>query len=560
MNKIIIPKRAILFCILLTLLVCKIYLKPGIPQTHDGTNHLARFANYKLAVKEGQLPPRLAPNLMNRYTYPVFNYNYPLANLLSLPFSALKTPYETTFKLITMVFLAIGGVGMYRLNTNYLIQNAKKGSISNKPSRISLLFGLGIYYSTIYLFNLVVVRGNIGELMAYGLFPWMLDSIITQPKFGFKQLLLWTCWWLTHNIFSIFVWPILLLFGLLHHGFNFKIWKKYLALGVISLCLSLWFWLPALAELKLVAAGHSSIVSESANHLLSLKQLLFGSPQFGYSRLGNADDMSFGLGTVQLVMLIILAGLLIAKRRSWEKIRSVNKNVVVILALVTVLILLQLDGAQYLWVHLKPLQLMQFPWRLSFFITPFLSLLAVCVWQNIKQKRLKIILLGVLILQILSYSKIMPIGYDHFPNSYYDAFPESTTTSNENKPESFKYLLIGDWQPAPFIVDGEGTSDVAFWNGSKHIYSLELSSPAIIIEPVMQFAGWQTKVNGKIIEYYDSDDIQGRLAFKLPLGKYEVETKFTQNTWPRILGNWISLLTGLVVMAYFLRQKKTHEE
>ena len=193
-------------------------------------------------------------------------------------------------------------------------------------------------------------------------------------------------------------------------------------------------------------------------------------------------------------------------------------------------------------------------------MTPLLSLLAVFVWQNIKYRKLKIILLGVLVLQVLGYSKLQPIGYDHFPNSYYDAFPESTTTSNENKPESFKYLLIGDWQPAPFIVDGEGTSDVVFWNGSKHIYSLELTSPATIIEPVMQFAGWQTKVNGQKIDHFDSDDIQGRLAYKLSAGSYQVETRFTQQTWSRMVGNWVSIITGVGAMIYLLRQKNAHEK
>lgn len=54
------------------LLLFKPYLHTGFPYTHDGENHLARFANYKLALKEGQFPPRWAPNLMNHSGYPVF--------------------------------------------------------------------------------------------------------------------------------------------------------------------------------------------------------------------------------------------------------------------------------------------------------------------------------------------------------------------------------------------------------------------------------------------------------------------------------------------------------
>ncbi len=33
----------------------------GFPFTHDGENHLARIANYAVALKQGQFPPRWAP-------------------------------------------------------------------------------------------------------------------------------------------------------------------------------------------------------------------------------------------------------------------------------------------------------------------------------------------------------------------------------------------------------------------------------------------------------------------------------------------------------------------
>ena len=39
------------------------YFRVGLPVTHDGENHVARFAQYYLALKQGQFPPRLAPTL-----------------------------------------------------------------------------------------------------------------------------------------------------------------------------------------------------------------------------------------------------------------------------------------------------------------------------------------------------------------------------------------------------------------------------------------------------------------------------------------------------------------
>ena len=148
--------------IILTLIVIKPYFQAGFPYTHDGENHLARFANYKIAIREGQIPPRFAPNLMNHYGYPAFNYNYPLANILSLPFSFLKINYEITFKLLAAGFIFIGLTGVYHW-LNKL-----------KAPYKAMLFGTAIYATSPFIWTTVLFRGNIGEIMAWGLFPWLL--------------------------------------------------------------------------------------------------------------------------------------------------------------------------------------------------------------------------------------------------------------------------------------------------------------------------------------------------------------------------------------------------
>src|SRR5260370_42055205 len=103
----------ILAVIILTLVVTRVYVHAGFPYTHDGENHLARFANYMLAVRELQFPPRWAPNLFSHFGYPVFNFNYPLANILSLPFSLARLNYELTFKILAISAVFFGVVGVW---------------------------------------------------------------------------------------------------------------------------------------------------------------------------------------------------------------------------------------------------------------------------------------------------------------------------------------------------------------------------------------------------------------------------------------------------------------
>ncbi len=164
-------KRLLVISAVLVLVITRFYWTHyGVPYTHDGENHLARFANYKVALKEGQLPPRFAPNLLNHYGYPVFNYNYPLANLLSVPFSVLKIHYEVTFKVLVFFSLLLGSIGVIRWLTYY----------SN--NKLPILAGLIAYLSGPPLISTLLFRGSIGEIMAYALWPWLFVSVNSATK------------------------------------------------------------------------------------------------------------------------------------------------------------------------------------------------------------------------------------------------------------------------------------------------------------------------------------------------------------------------------------------
>ena len=228
---------AFVFMIGLSLIVARIYFKAEFPYTHDGENHLARFANYKIALREGQFPPRWAPNLMNRYGYPVFNYNYPLANLLSLPFSILDIHYELTFKIIAGSFIVFGLWGLWRwLKKLQLKVDAR-------------LFGLSLFAFSPFLTNLIFFRGNIGELMAYGLFPWLLYliEVARKRKLNLIEILLITAFSLAHNVTVFFAAPILCLYLLLRVGFNKKTWWR----------LTTGSFMGNSSEFLVLASGHS---------------------------------------------------------------------------------------------------------------------------------------------------------------------------------------------------------------------------------------------------------------------------------------------------------------
>lgn len=523
------------------------FFQSGFPYTHDGENHLARFANYKVAVKEGQIPPRFAPNLMNHYGYPVFNYNYPLANIISLPFSFLKINYETTFKIITFLFLFIGGYGVIK----YLSEIKEL-----KSKTFSRLIASIVFLSTPYIFSLVLYRGNIGEIMAYSLFPWLLwmvENIKNNNKISFYKskiflfVIIWLMFFLSHNVSVLFGSVFIVLYAIKRFIKDLKSYAQLFITMILALLSSLWFWLPAYFEQGFTVISSSQNQQAYLSHFPTIKQLLFSPVEFGFSYPGSIDTLSFSIGLFGFFVLVMSIVLSIINWKQYQKIiiTSIGFSLLTLVA--------QLPITAFIWEALPLVNFIQFPWRLTLFFSAFSLPLLVFVYQRLS-KTFRIILILILIFWILNLYILNPVDRFHKTNVDYDAFSQSTTTQNENLPVGFNHEHIADWKPGPSFedinIDKDNNSiDVIYWQGSKREYNLKLSQTTTIIEPTMYFPGWQTWVNGKKVMY---DLKNGRIAYSLPSGSYSVKTRFTQQTWARIIGNAISLATFIGLSLYFI--------
>lgn len=530
-----------IFLILLALVSIHPYLSLKFPYTHDGENHLARFANYKVAIREGQFPPRFAPNLLNHYGYPVFNYNYPLANILSVPFSFLKINYELTFKVLVFSFVLFGLFGV-----NHWLKELK----INKPAR---LFSLALFSLTPYLINALSYRGNIGEIMAFTILPWIFYFIDKKQRWKNKSLgrlfqtIVFVMFFLSHNIAVLFGTPLFLIYAV--YKYRKKITKQYdlLASFILGLLSSLWFWLPAVLEKNQIILDNAELSKDFVNHFPTISQLLFSPFEFGFSKLGSIDSLSFNLG-ITTVFVLLFIFILFFKNRN--KVTNYHKFILVIIC---VAITLQLNFTLPLWQTIPLANFIQFPWRLTMFINLLILPLAGFVFMK-SNKIAKTILLSLVFIQLVNVVKVKPADYFHKTNVDYDAFSQTTSTANENLPKSFTYTDFADWQPTPTIINGEGTVTVNNWRGTKRSYSLSLQSEATIVEPTAKYLGWETKVNQNKVEYIDSDEIKGRLAYQLPKGDYQVTSKFTQNTWPRLVGNMVSLFAISVTLIIAIKE------
>lgn len=515
--------------------VVKPYFYPGVPYTHDGENHLARFANYKIALKEGQLPPRFAPNLNNHYGYPVFNYNYPLANILSLPFSFVGISYELTFKILMISALLLGSLGVWSW-----LKELQLGDSQSK------FLAVASFLLAPFTVNLIYVRGNIGEMWALALFPWLLwlTHQFKKPSklpYLFSTTIL-VAFLLSHNVSVLFGGVVWLIYSLVILKFDREGWRRLVWRGLFALALSLWFWLPALAEKNQIILDEAGLSNQFVNHFPSVLQLISSPLQFGYSVLGPVDTMSLAIGGSGLTALVLGTILVLkAKTKSLRK-----KYLWLLVVLGWGLVLLQTELSLNLWKSLPLVQFIQFPWRLSLFLIMLvLPLLVALVTYH---KIFKYLLLVILGSQLLAVWRFQPADYLHKTTLDYDLFSQSTTTANENLPKTFTYQNIADWSPEPRILQGQATQQVKHWTGTKRQYTVTVTEKALIVEPTIYFVGWETDINEQQIDYAEMAEIEGRIGYWLEPGNYQVTSQFTQKTWSRRLGNSISIIAGSIFL------------
>ncbi|OGJ15982.1 MAG: hypothetical protein A2632_01380 [Candidatus Pacebacteria bacterium RIFCSPHIGHO2_01_FULL_46_16] len=506
-----------------------LYLQPEFPYTHDGENHLARFANYKIALREGQFPPRFAPNLMNHYGYPVFNFNYPLANILSLPFSILGVSYETTFKLLVVASVLFGALGVWQLTKSF------------KASRVTRWLSVIFWLLQPFLVSTIYFRGNIGEVMAVSLLPWLIwSSFSLAPSRWLFRVIILTAFLLSHNISAVIGSGIYLALSLVCHYPSKQKLLTAVTTFVWAVALSLWFWLPAVLESSSVVVSATSLVENFSQHFVSLSQLLWSPLRFGFSYPGGVDSLSFALGLPAVLLVLVSPPLLFTSQR-----KTTIFPVLLLLVFAWLSILGQLSFSQPLWDAVPALRLLQFPWRLNLFTTALLLPSLVYILQ--RSQLITRLVLILLVMQVVVVARLSPADYFHKSNVDYDVFSQSTSTQNENRTKEFTYDQIADWQPTPTLFDpAAGTVTVRSWNGSARQYELVLRNQTTVLEPTMNFPGWETKIvqNGitRKATYVQSSEIAGRLAYVLSPGEYQVTSRFTQKTPSRLLGNTISLL------------------
>lgn len=492
--------------------------------SHDGIFHVIRIREFNHEFSLGQFPVRWTNRLDNNFGLPVFNYIYPGPYLLSLIPMSLGISDINSFKIILFIGYFAGVLGYYFL-------------LKRKNNYFAFISAL-IYGLTPYLFLNIFVRGALGEIVAMGFMPWVLFFFINKKRFFSSLSLAFVL--ISHNFLGILFIFFLILYLIINKIFNrFSFISLLLAILISSFFLG-----PMILEKQFISSGASnSFTFNYQDHFLYMKQLFYGKWDYWYSNPGPKDGMSFQVGFANIIILIIAFFNIFI----FKKISLIYKF---LLMTVFFSLFLTLNYSNLFWQILKPLQIIQFPWRFLFISTILVPVLFFESFLIIYKKKASIsIILSILIVFIAfyntrNYKRPMEFQNKNQYQSLLNIYNNKTTTTARGE-------ISPKWSEKEKNDGGKilfNNSSISL-NTDQSFTLSNLSGPTKISILKNYFPGWQLKDISSRKSITINADTNGNIITLLNNGSYKL---FYNGTFVQHFFNYISLISFTYLLISFI--------
>jgi hypothetical protein len=522
------------------------YFHQGYFPTNDGEWAVVRLADMYRELKDHQFPARYSGNLNSGFGYPLFEFAYPLPYYLGIPFHFVHISFVESIKLLFLVSVPLSFLGMF-LVSRLLWKNDKIALLS------SILY---LYYP--YRLVDLYVRGSLGESLSLVLFPLIIYGILkfSQNRNVFAILLSGISFGaliMTHNIMALEFLPIILLVMAITL-YNTKKGKialvlQYLSVLLIGFGISAFFWIPALAEKKLVALSVIPI-DNILLYFVNPMQLIYSPWAFG----GNS--ISYQLGIVQLFILVCL--LFILLRKNGTKTANVQRTLALgILILLILYILLLFPFTVSLWKTVPLMSDITYPWTLLAPIGFLIALLSGRVFLTFSNKFFWIVIALVAIIYSVQFAH--PSSYVDRGDGYYLTNDATTTSSDEympiwvkDKPQQRVYTKF-------VLPNSKGSVTQAAATSKSFSATVSVPSNSQLLINTIYYPGWQISVDNKITNISYANP-QGLMTIMVPKGTHAIQGVFKETSL-RLVTDVISLITFIIVVVMtvvLLVRRKLH--
>lgn len=545
---------ALVITSMLSLFASNEYVHTG--EGNEIVNHIENVFQAKVALDEGQFPPRTSPLLHHNYGNAYFQFYspafYTIAGLCTKYFFQ-NNPY-LALKCVLWFCLLLGAVFFQRFI--FLLTH----------SNINAILAATAYILHPYLMVCIFGLGHIPESAAAGFIPIILyySSKIFLGKNGtivsmIYASLAWYFLLATHVVtFFYFSFLCVLFFTILLFFYKLKTFKNLIYIGIAylySLLLGAYYIVPVGLYEKIVKMGsdHHFLGYKSATFLTPLSSLISLKPVSpmplpGDYWIAKEQKLFMSLGFLTLLMV----GGFIYACLFYRKIFNQKSAAFGCAALVIFFIaLLAVWSPFYFWHYVPEIfQIGQFTYRLLI-QTMWSGALVFAITLYIFKKDLRIshLMIGILLISLCSRQWITRETLT--PSVSAESFAQKVDSPHPND----SYFVVPERVNAfnsPQMLSVEQTQPYCVHKGKKTYCDISLAFDVnnIVQLPIFYYPDMlNIKVNGQKIEYIPTKSSSFTfVGLRLPKGSYKIESYFQGVEW----ANWISIFAWFVLIVSLL--------
>jgi hypothetical protein len=559
------PEWEMLAALCLALPLAAIFMQPGLPQTADAEIHLHRLVSAGINLDAGYLWPRWTPYLHHGYGYPIHNFYAPGLHLAGGALWLLaRLDAVIVWKLLHIIAMFLYPLGAYLWARRF-------------AGRRGALVAAAAYTYLPVRFDELWMQNNLSQFMAMALLPilfWRLEVANERPA---ARHIAWV-----GAVFAAII--------LLHHPTGFlvapfagghnlviaaverpRMLRRFAATCAglaLGLALAAVFWVPALAEFRLVQIsrvqeGQFSVVAnlipwdELTQPVLPVEQALQNIPRV--------------FATGQAALLVVCAGVLAAVRLPGQRTRLLAAAGVLVVCL-----FFMTPQSAWWWQSFPIAQLVVYPWRLLG-IAALAAVPAAALLPSLARPAWRSPLAGAII--ALFAASVLPLYY--LPLAFYDvpaseqtpagAYRYEIRTGNMGLTSGNEYLPTDvqvrpqdgsvarheaiEWRVdlyTPSLPPGVISERLTDCAGGSTCYRLLVPQPFTLQFNQMYYPGWDVRLGDRPLDARPAGPM-GLLTVEVPAGEHRLTVRYGGTTVQHISA-FISLCAVAVTVALGLHR------
>jgi len=563
---------------------------PGLPNGPDVLYHSYRVAEMNRSWSQGLLFPTWAEGFYLGYGSPLFHFYARLTYVITSLFHAVLGLGALDALRALLVLSLLGcSSGMY------LFAKRRFGRLSG------VIAGLLYVYSPYLMYTEAYARGTYPELLSFALFPWLLwrvDAVRDKasPVNFLSLVLLQAALINAHNLMALVLTGITVAWiafeAILQHlnressrmGWRSAAWALLgMALGIGAAAT---FWLPVVLESDSVHLQNLTVAGllDYREAFVRLPDLLTTPPIHDAGAINGLSELKI-LGVAQwMLALLALAATAALYIRGYRSPHPQSFLGIIFFAIVALaLLVLVMPGSLPIWDSLRPIQFLQFPWRL---LGPIAACLAIIggangLWLERLDSRWQISLVA----SAVALPILLAIPLFYVPEWRHETLDTSiaayhaeeaarrqlgTTFTGEYRPrhvhsvpDPTAHLLLdyADGYPIDKLNHSllpEGSAAELIHNSPQsHEWRIKAGEDFVAEIYNFYWLGWRAEIDGRPVEITASPH-HGFITFPVPSGEHKVRV-YLGSTPARDLAAWVSLLSILLSVgaAALLRRRRT---